>query len=601
LKRIIFLIFFIFALIVGLQVYEKASKAWKFFSSHVVIPESKQEKAFEHEMFHISENLIIPVYSGTPAFEYAKKQSPTLSKPLFTSEEVKLLHTVTVENQDVILREKGISEERFTVFNDLKNRSTRFYGRVLDQDDQPVSDVYIKLSASYQSGATYFGGRSWNRYAYARTDSDGYFTFFGIKNHSSKVSIRAISKRNYILEIGEYRAGSNREIKQTSFEEPHIVRAWKVNIEELNKNKSHEYIKGLKLRSDDIKTDSRKYIASFSSENNLNKKLVRYAIGTRVLKPKFHEATDGDQDSDVVFRMKREFSEASRDGHTYTELSAYRFHLSFDNYLIKESNDRFPYLAPTGAYLSEINFKIDSTSQEWRKYRRKYKKSYYIKSKSEDFFGYVTISVHPKDREKESAWVSIYGDVNIGGSRYLLKKDRFNDIIDGAGDGCSLCWTQNLLPVLPPEFNNQKAFNNRMRLERELREDKNLIDTIDLRPPFGTYTNNYPHSQNFKKEFTGKLEQQFGCLYFVSGEKKYIPYFPKEQTKWSPLKNEINVWGEDILFGSYIKAMGEFYSDFKTDYTNLQPNQKPKIYTSHSGFCLGGEKMRILIGKGGWS
>ncbi|MDQ6989100.1 MAG: carboxypeptidase-like regulatory domain-containing protein, partial [Mariprofundaceae bacterium] len=131
------------------------------------------------------------------------------------------------ENEIIQLVMKNEKTKKMYVMGSASNSNIYFYGRVVDQHGEPVSNALVKTEVGawriLDANSTYY---------HYKTDEQGFFSIEGMGG--SSLSVRIIEKEGYDIKGGESfygyknsKADSSPLWGETSEEKPWIFHAWK--------------------------------------------------------------------------------------------------------------------------------------------------------------------------------------------------------------------------------------------------------------------------------------------------------------------------------------------------------------------------------------
>jgi hypothetical protein len=245
----------------------------------------------------------------------------------------------------------NVSTEDIRKYMESQNVPVDFHGKVVDQDDSPLSGVRVMARVRHWNvvAPIAFGAHGKSLVIDKETGSDGYFKFDGVTG--DVLGIESVSKPSYELEPYTLR---NYSVASGSFDNPVIFKMWNTNIQERLISGSKSYR---------ITSDGKSYFIDFAkgevtdtSEGDLRVR-IKYA-------------------TDIVPGQTNDWS---------CEIAP------VNGGLLEETNrNSSMYLAPTGGYTStfQLSYPLKSGQRGSSGERR-----FYVKLKNGQEYGRIIIEL----------------------------------------------------------------------------------------------------------------------------------------------------------------------------------------------------------------
>jgi hypothetical protein len=121
--------------------------------------------------------------------------------------------------------------EIMLTFNETHNVPVAFYGKVVDQDGNPLAETRIDLDVreTYMLPAPTFDYTSKTTHAQTQAGADGRFELTGVKGDS--VTVKRLTKEGYEPELEQKHYGIF-GAQDTTIDNPVVFRMWRTNIHE---------------------------------------------------------------------------------------------------------------------------------------------------------------------------------------------------------------------------------------------------------------------------------------------------------------------------------------------------------------------------------
>jgi hypothetical protein len=259
------------------------------------------------------------------------------------------------------------------------NVPIEFYGKVVDQNDRPLSGAKIKTRIRHWilAAPNTPGGRTKEHVLIS--DENG--SFILTKENGDALTIAAIEKEGYELSKKAKRSYSYKgtsEIFTPDSDNPVVFKMWK-------QQGAEKLIKGDKFYG--IIPDGRQYT-------------LNLLYGQKI---------EGDSSKgDLKVTIERPAQITPRTPYDWS------FTIEGINGGVIETADEFMYLAPESGYQPKYQFSMNSTHPKWSD---KTKKQFYLSSRDRKFFGRMEVDVYSSYRDQ--AVFDVHYFLNTNGSRNL--------------------------------------------------------------------------------------------------------------------------------------------------------------------------------------
>jgi hypothetical protein len=258
------------------------------------------------------------------------------------------------------------------------NIPIEFYGKVVDQNDRPLSGVKVKAHVRHLIMATPTTRGTRFKDCELATDQNGLFVF---SEKGAGITIDAIEKEGYELSKKAKRSYSYKgtsEIFTPDSDNPVVFKMWK-------QQGAEKLIKGDKFYG--IIPDGRQYT-------------LNLLYGQKI---------EGDSSKgDLKVTIERPAQITPRTPYDWS------FTIEGINGGVIETADEFMYLAPESGYQPKYQFSMNSTHPKWSD---KTKKQFYLSSRDRKFFGRMEVDVYSSYRDQ--AVFDVHYFLNTNGSRNL--------------------------------------------------------------------------------------------------------------------------------------------------------------------------------------
>ncbi len=278
-------------------------------------------------------------------------------------------------------RDKNGSKEEIRQYMESQNVPIQFYGRVVDQDGNPVSGAHIALSVRHWTvvAPSAFGGDGHSERFEKTTDTSGSFR---LEDATGDIlTVEDIQKEGYklsgkILKFLDYSKGATGDPNN-----PIIYKMWK-------KGPKESLVEGSKLFG--IIPDGRVYTLD----------LVR---GKKV---------EGEADGDLRVSILRPNGVNSRDRYQWS------FIIEGVGGGLLTTDDEFMYLAPESGYKPRFQMELVPSNVTWAPL---VKNQFFIRSRNGQVYGHMQVEVNAI--YKDHSAIEIGYVVNPNGSRNLEPAD----------------------------------------------------------------------------------------------------------------------------------------------------------------------------------
>jgi len=325
------------------------------------VPESHAQKKEKRLPSHISERL-------------------TYETPLKLNDKGKAEKSKSSEWHRAVKMAKEYASQIYS-YRSSKNKAFDFYGKVVDQNMQPVVGATIELHVVYFDGA--LTPAFFPRIYPVRLITDARGMFSLINQKAMRVSIQLIEKTGYKISNHEERqtfdfSYADSPIPDNGPDNPVVFNAWKSN--------AHQAILSGRIKPRLI-PDGRTYTVDF-----LKDKVV---------------AQEGALDGDLHIAF-------SREGTTRANGMSWKVDIEVVQGGIMETDDRYTFVAPESGYNNTWSYEIHRTKHRLPDRTVKF----YFRSRNSDVYGFLNIWFQPFNSVDKSRLYIEYR-VNPNGSKIL--------------------------------------------------------------------------------------------------------------------------------------------------------------------------------------
>jgi hypothetical protein len=260
------------------------------------------------------------------------------------------------------------------------NVPVEFWGKVLDQDEQPLAGVIIKGNVNYAVELVPGAGSVRYHKFEVETDAIGNFHISGLKGVTlcfDSIDKKGYELSNQVKKAYTYYTGVPQERFKSNASNPVIFHMWgKIGAETL--------IAASKFYG--IVPDGRPY-------------------GIDMLKG---QKIEGKKTGDISVSIKRPAQIVPQSKYPWS------FTIDAVEGGVLETSDEFMYQAPENGYQSTFTYTIDATDPNWRE---TVKKKFYVKSRNGQVYGRMEVEMMSSYQDKAVFNVQYF--VNPAGSRNL--------------------------------------------------------------------------------------------------------------------------------------------------------------------------------------
>lgn len=272
-----------------------------------------------------------------------------------------------------------VGEAQMKEIVEAKNVPIDFWGRIIDQDDNPIAGVRVVMRVRHWEFIPAAGPTSTSPKVEVLSNSDGRFEWHGQTGDS--LAVEAVDKPDYKLSPrapSGFSYGRSPEPFTANPSQPVIIRMWRLGPSE--------------------PTISNRGFFGFVPDGRL------YTLD--LIKNQKHENRGGD--GDLTVRISRPNGIKPQDRYSWDlELAAVDGGMT-------EATDEFLCQAPEKGYETKLKIRMDPTDSNWTSVLRR---QFYFRSRNGRVYGAMQMTVHP-DYAGESA-IHVESVVNANGSRNL--------------------------------------------------------------------------------------------------------------------------------------------------------------------------------------